>query len=179
MRIANAPSISVGVIHGPKKEPIFRKSYGLRSIEPKLEADVDTAYMIGGCSQMITCAAIGVLVGDKKLAWDDPIRKHLPAFDPQGDPEIRRKQRLSISADIRQVLGIPPPSSQGLVVSSSTQSRTTLGLSMLFLPQTSLARDSRRAGCTATLLLGCWHRLSRQFLELSLLSSCKSAFFSR
>lgn len=94
MKIANAPSISIGAIHGPKKEPIFRKSYGLRTVEPKLEADADTAYMIGNCSQMVTCAAIGVLVGDKKLAWDDLVRKHLPAFDPQGDPEIREKATI-------------------------------------------------------------------------------------
>jgi hypothetical protein len=35
MKIANVPSISVGIIHGLNKEPIFRKSYGLRNFEKK------------------------------------------------------------------------------------------------------------------------------------------------
>jgi CubicO group peptidase (beta-lactamase class C family) len=88
MKIANAPSISVGIIHGLDKDPIFRKSYGLRNFENRLYADSDTSYIIGGCSKMITCAAIGVLVEENLLEWDDRVRKHLPAFDPQGDPEI-------------------------------------------------------------------------------------------
>jgi CubicO group peptidase (beta-lactamase class C family) len=37
---------------------------------------------------MITCTAIGILVGENRLAWGDPIRNHLPTFDPLGDPSI-------------------------------------------------------------------------------------------
>jgi CubicO group peptidase (beta-lactamase class C family) len=60
MKIANAPSISVGIIHGLNKDPIFRKNYGLRKFGNRLYADSDTSYIIGGCSKMITCAAIGM-----------------------------------------------------------------------------------------------------------------------
>lgn len=43
---------------------------------------------------MITCTAIGILVADNRLAWDDLIRKHLPTFDPLGDPTIGEKATI-------------------------------------------------------------------------------------
>jgi CubicO group peptidase (beta-lactamase class C family) len=37
---------------------------------------------------MITATALGILVEDGKIAWDDPIAKHLPSFNPIEDPRI-------------------------------------------------------------------------------------------
>lgn len=93
-KIANSPSISVGIIHGLENIPIFRKSYGLRNCEAELTADEDTSYVIGSCSKMITCTAIGILVSDNRLAWSDPIRNHIPTFDPPGDPTIGEKATI-------------------------------------------------------------------------------------
>lgn len=109
MNIANAPSISVGIIHGPNQEPVFRKSYGVRNFEAGLQADPDTSYFIGGSSKMITCAAIGVLVEDKQLAWDDPIRKHLPTFGLLRDPEIGEKATIIDVCRHSTGLGNPTP----------------------------------------------------------------------
>ncbi|KAL4745235.1 hypothetical protein BDW72DRAFT_186962 [Aspergillus terricola var. indicus] len=86
MEITNSPSVSLGVMHEGKV--IFRKSIGLGDVEGNLEATSDTSYFIGSCSKMLTATALGILVEEKKLTWNDPIRKHLPSFNPIEDPRI-------------------------------------------------------------------------------------------
>ncbi len=90
--ICRAPSISVGVLH--HGEVVFRKSLGLRDVAANLEADSNTSYLVGSCSKLFTATAVGMLVGDE-LAWDDCISKHLPDFDPKGDPDIRSQATIA------------------------------------------------------------------------------------
>ncbi|KAJ5093217.1 hypothetical protein N7456_009078 [Penicillium angulare] len=92
MRIAKAPSISVGIIH--EGEIIFRQSFGLRDVAGNHKADSDTSYLIGSCSKMITVAALGILVEEGKLSWDDTIQSHLPTFNPVEDPDIAQHATL-------------------------------------------------------------------------------------
>lgn len=105
MKIAKAPSISLGVMHEGKA--IFRKSIGLRDVESNLEANSDTSYLIGSCSKMFTATALGVLVADKKLSWDDTISKHLPSFNPIEDPRIG--QEATIIDACRHSTGLANP----------------------------------------------------------------------
>lgn len=86
MEVSNSPSISLGVMH--EGIVIFRKSIGLRDVEAHLEATSDTSYFIASCSKMLTATALGILVEEEKITWDDPIRKHLPDFSPIEDPRI-------------------------------------------------------------------------------------------
>ncbi|KAI2789734.1 hypothetical protein POX_d05231 [Penicillium oxalicum] len=94
LKIAKSPSISVGILHGSKRAPIFQKSSGIANFQTNDAADADTVYNIGGCSQMITCAAIGILVSEKRLGWDDPVRKHIPSFNPQANSDTGDKATL-------------------------------------------------------------------------------------
>lgn len=105
MKIARAPSISVGVLHNG--EVLLRKSVGLRDVEAKLPANSDTAYLIGSCSKMFTSTALSLLVEDKKVSWKDTIRTHLPTFSPIGDPQIGEKATLMDAA--RHSTGLANP----------------------------------------------------------------------
>lgn len=92
MKIARAPSISVGVLQDG--EIIFTKSFGLRDIERGLEANSDTSYLIASCSKMFTATALNLLDSEAKLSFKNTIRTHLPTFDPSEDPEIGREATL-------------------------------------------------------------------------------------
>lgn len=92
MKIAKAPSISVGIIH--EGEVLFRRSIGLRDVHANLAANSDTSYLIGSCSKLFTSTDLGILAGDEKLTWEDRIQTHLPSFDPIEDPEIGESATL-------------------------------------------------------------------------------------
>ena len=85
-KLCRVPSISVGVLH--EREVIFMESIGLRNVEQEQKADCYTSYLLGSVSKMFASSAVGVLVDEKRMSWHDTIRKHLPNFDPIGDPEI-------------------------------------------------------------------------------------------
>ncbi|KAJ5097394.1 hypothetical protein N7456_008115 [Penicillium angulare] len=105
MKMAEVPSISLGIIH--EGNVIFRRSFGLRDIEKNLEANSDTSYLIGSCSKMITCTALGLLVEEGKLMWGDKIRTHLPDFNPIEDPQIGENATLIDAA--RHSTGLANP----------------------------------------------------------------------
>ena len=84
--LCRVPSISVGVLHNRKV--IFMDSIGHRDVERNREANCDTSYLLGSVSKMFASAAIQLLVDEGKMSWNDTIQKHLPNFNPTGDPGI-------------------------------------------------------------------------------------------
>ncbi len=57
---------------------VLAKSYGDRSLEPKLPVTNDTSFRIGSVSKQFTCAAILLLAEDGKLAVTDKVAKYFP-----------------------------------------------------------------------------------------------------
>lgn len=53
---------------------------GLAQAGSGRKAGADTVFALGSTTKAFTSLAIGMLVDDGKIAWDDPIRKHLPWF---------------------------------------------------------------------------------------------------
>lgn len=102
--ICRVPSISVGVIH--QGEVVFTKSVGRRVVDQAavdgkrnaLPATPETAYLIASCSKIFLACAVGILVDEGKMSWDDPIRKHVPDFNAVGD------ERISQGATIRHAM---------------------------------------------------------------------------
>ncbi|KAJ5488880.1 hypothetical protein N7539_003770 [Penicillium diatomitis] len=107
LKIADSPSIAVGIIHGAKPMPVFQKSSGIANFDTGQCAAFDTVYNIAGCSQMITCAAVGILVNEKRLAWNDLVRKHIPSFCPFTDSDIGEK--ASVIDLCRHTTGLANP----------------------------------------------------------------------
>jgi CubicO group peptidase (beta-lactamase class C family) len=69
---------------------IYAKGYGVRTLGQPEAVDSDTRFAIGSTTKAITAAAIGMLVDDGKLRWDDPVTKYLPAFE-LADPYVTRE----------------------------------------------------------------------------------------
>ncbi|KAI1326296.1 beta-lactamase/transpeptidase-like protein [Xylariaceae sp. FL0255] len=84
--LCRVPSISVGVIH--EGNIVFQDSIGLRDVENDQRADERTVHLLASSSKMFLAAAVTILVSEGVMSWDDPIRKHVPDFDPVNDPDI-------------------------------------------------------------------------------------------
>ncbi|XOV84838.1 MAG: serine hydrolase [bacterium] len=73
-----APGASIGIVY--KGELIYARGFGLRDVKKNLPMTPDTLFAIGSTTKAMTATAIGMLVEDGLMSWDDPVRDHLPQF---------------------------------------------------------------------------------------------------
>lgn len=57
---------------------LLAKGYGVRELGGSDPVDADTLFAAASTTKAMTCAAIGMLVDEGKLGWDDPVRKYVP-----------------------------------------------------------------------------------------------------
>lgn len=74
----HVPGIAVAVIKDGKI--VHSKGYGVRSLNTKLPMDENTLFGIASNSKAFTAAALGILVDEGKISWDDKVRKWIPEF---------------------------------------------------------------------------------------------------
>jgi CubicO group peptidase (beta-lactamase class C family) len=72
------PGIAVAVIKDGKV--IHSKGYGVRSLKTGMPVDENTLFGIASNSKAFTAFALGLLVDEKKISWDDKVRKWIPEF---------------------------------------------------------------------------------------------------
>jgi CubicO group peptidase (beta-lactamase class C family) len=72
----NVPGIAVGVV--VKDRLVFAKGYGYRDYERKLPVTANTLFQIASNTKLFTAISVGLLVDDKKLEWDTPVRQFVP-----------------------------------------------------------------------------------------------------
>lgn len=96
------PGLAVAVVY--QDEVIFARGFGVKEIGRDDPIDAETLFQIGSVSKSFAAGAIGALIDDGLVEWDDPVVKHLPWFRVK-DPWITR------SMTIRDILshrsGIP------------------------------------------------------------------------
>jgi CubicO group peptidase (beta-lactamase class C family) len=74
----NVPGIAVAVIKDGKI--IHSKGYGVRSLATGLPVDANTLFGIASNSKAFTAFALGILVDEHKISWDDKVRRWIPEF---------------------------------------------------------------------------------------------------
>ena len=82
------PGLAVAVIKDGKV--VHTKGYGVRELGKADRVDEHTLFAIGSTTKAMTAALIGMLVDEKKVAWDDPVIKYIPAFQLK-DPAVTRE----------------------------------------------------------------------------------------
>ncbi len=90
------PGIAVAIVKDGKV--VFAQGYGYRDVQRQLKVTPDTLFAIGSCSKAFTAAALGMLVDEKKLQWDETVRTHLPEFrlyDDYATSRLRTRDLLS------------------------------------------------------------------------------------
>ncbi|WP_338876086.1 serine hydrolase [Spirosoma sp. SC4-14] len=74
----DVPGIAVAVIKDGKV--IHSKGYGVRSLKTGAKVDENTLFGIASNSKAFTAAALGMLMEEGKLTWDDKVIDYIPEF---------------------------------------------------------------------------------------------------
>ncbi|MBT5187259.1 MAG: serine hydrolase [Kordiimonadaceae bacterium] len=85
MKVFSVPGMGIGVIIDGKVR--HAKGYGVRSLSRNDKVDTKTYFGIASNSKGFTATALGLLVEDGIIKWDDKVKDHLPDFQ-LSDPWI-------------------------------------------------------------------------------------------
>lgn len=72
------PGLAVGIVKDG--ELVFAKGYGKLDLAKPEPVTPNSVFYCASISKAFTACAIGLLADEGKLAFDDPVRKHLPEF---------------------------------------------------------------------------------------------------
>src|SRR5262245_33412817 len=89
------PGSAVAMVRGD--EVVYLKGHGVRELGRSDLVTPETLFAIGSTSKAFTATAVGMLVDDGKMAWDDPVRKHVEFFhlaDPLADANVTLRDLL-------------------------------------------------------------------------------------
>ncbi len=95
MREWEVPGLAVGIVKDDTT--IMAKGFGVRKLGSTAQVDANTVFAIGSCTKAFTSAALGILVDEGKISWDDRVIRHLPSFrlyDPYVTAEITIRDLL-------------------------------------------------------------------------------------
>lgn len=91
----DVPGCAAAIVKDDKV--VYLKGFGTRTVGGK-EVTPDTLFPIASCTKAFTATAAAALVAEGKMAWDDPVRKHLPWFrldDGTADREVTVRDLLT------------------------------------------------------------------------------------
>src|SRR5579862_5867600 len=98
----HVPGLSVAVVKDDSV--VFQKAYGVRDWNTKAPFDLHTRSAIGSTTKAMTVMALGMLIDEKKLSWDDRVIDHLPDFR-LSDAYVTRDLRIRDLLTHRSGLG--------------------------------------------------------------------------
>jgi CubicO group peptidase (beta-lactamase class C family) len=85
------PGIAVAIVEVGRVA--FARGYGVRRLDTDERVDADTVFQIGSVGKAFTGAALAVLVDRGRIAWNDPVTRHLPYFE-MFDPWVTREMTV-------------------------------------------------------------------------------------
>lgn len=78
MESRGVPGLALGIIKDGKV--VFAKGYGVRSLGRPEPVDAKTVFSLGSMTKSFTAAACAILVDERALRWDAPVKDILPRF---------------------------------------------------------------------------------------------------
>jgi CubicO group peptidase (beta-lactamase class C family) len=116
-RMGNADVFSGAIVIAREGEPVFAQAYGYADREKKILNTLNTPFLMASMTKLFTGLAIGQLVEQGKLSYDDPLSKFLPDFpDAESAKKIRIKHLLSHTSGLAR---------EGSPIDSSSTDRPT------------------------------------------------------
>jgi CubicO group peptidase (beta-lactamase class C family) len=103
MEAFRTPGIAIGVVQGG--ELVYAEGHGVREVGRPDLVDADTIFQIASLTKAFTAAALGILVDEGKLDWDDPVIDYLPDFR-MYDPWVTREFTIRDLLTHRSGLGL-------------------------------------------------------------------------
>jgi CubicO group peptidase (beta-lactamase class C family) len=96
MKDWKTPGAAVAIVKDGRV--VYAKGYGYRDVKRGLKVTADTLFAIGSCSKAFGAASLGILVDEKKIEWDEPVRTYLPEltlYDDYTTAHIRPRDLVS------------------------------------------------------------------------------------
>jgi D-alanyl-D-alanine carboxypeptidase len=107
-RLGDADIFSGAVVIARDGKPVFAEAHGYADREKRILNTLDTPFLVGSINKVFTGLAIGQLVEQGKLSYDDPLAKFLPDFpDLESAGRIRIKHLLSHTSGLGDYLSTP------------------------------------------------------------------------
>lgn len=100
------PGLAVAVVKDD--EVVYARGFGVRKLGEPQPVDENTLFGIASVSKAFTVGAIGLLVDDGLLHWDDPVVQHLPGFklyDPYVTQHTTIRDLLSHRVGVGRMTG--------------------------------------------------------------------------
>lgn len=97
----NVPGMSIVVVQDGKV--LLSKGYGVRELGKTEAVDNETLFGAMSTTKAMVAVAMGVLVDEGKVSWDDHVIKHLPDFrvaDPYVTSELRVRDLFTHNAGL-------------------------------------------------------------------------------
>ena len=88
--VADWEAVGLAVAVVKDGELVFAQGYGVRDLAAGGDVGPDTRFSIGSTTKAMTAAALGMLVDEGRIGWDDPVIDHLPDFR-LSDPWLTRE----------------------------------------------------------------------------------------
>lgn len=88
MKEWQVPGLALGIVKDGKV--LYLKGYGYRDVEQQLPVTPQTRMAIGSNSKSFTALLMGMLVDQKKLEWDKPVKQYLPDFEMYDEYATRK-----------------------------------------------------------------------------------------
>lgn len=82
------PGFAIAIVYDDSV--VFAKGYGVRELGKPGAVDARTRFAIGSTTKAMTAVALGMLVDEGKVRWDEPVITYLPHFRV-GDPYVTRE----------------------------------------------------------------------------------------
>lgn len=92
----NVPGMGIAIV--TSDEILLSKGYGVKEINSNRSVDANTLFAVASNTKSFTASAIGILVDQGKLNWDDKVVDHLPWFrlyDPYVTANMTIRDLLS------------------------------------------------------------------------------------
>ncbi|MFI2368255.1 serine hydrolase [Streptomyces sp. NPDC018833] len=78
MERTGVPGVAVAVVH--KDRVVYMKGFGDREAGKPGAVSPDTVFQLASLSKPLASTVVADAVGDKAIAWDTPVTRHLPDF---------------------------------------------------------------------------------------------------
>jgi CubicO group peptidase (beta-lactamase class C family) len=103
MQAFDVPGLSLAVVKDG--QVVVAKGYGVRKLGDSVPVDARTLFGIASNTKVVTAAALGLLVEEKKIEWDAPVIRYLPWFQ-MWDPFVTRELTIRDLLVHRSGLGL-------------------------------------------------------------------------
>jgi CubicO group peptidase (beta-lactamase class C family) len=100
------PGLTVAIVH--EGEVVMARGFGQLGLDREGAVDADTQFGIASLSKAMTATALGLLVDEGQLDWDDRVIDHLPGFalsDPWVTHNVTIRDLLSHRVGVGRLFG--------------------------------------------------------------------------